>query len=292
MEPTEQEHRCVRAEHRPRPRRGASGPDGHHGHQGVGAVQGRDRGRRRPRGLDGLDRPAAQGPLLRPRRGRRRRVGPDRLQGRPRHPAPLHRARDGAGGAAALPRGQARHRPAGHRRLLLRLRRREAVRPRGPRQDRDRDAQDHQGGSALRASRHHRRRRDQRAPGRALQDRAHRAQGLRQRRERGRGRERRGGRGRADHLRQRPPQRRRRLVRPVPRPAPAHHQADPRLQADAVGGGVLARRREEQDAAAHLRHRLGVQGGARGAPAPHRGGRAPRPTRSARDSRSSTPRAV
>ena len=41
--------------------------------------------------------------------------------------------------------------------------------------------------------------------------------------------------------------------------------------------GVLARRREEQAAPAHLRHRLGVQGGARGAPPPDRGGRASRP---------------
>ncbi len=65
--------------------------------------------------------------------------------------------------------------------------------------------------------------------------------------------------------------------RPVPRPAPADHQAHPGVQADAVGRGVLARRREEQAAAADLRHRLGVQGGARGAPAPDRGGRAARP---------------
>ena len=67
------------------------------------------------------------------------------------------------------------------------------------------------------------------------------------------------------------------MERPVPRPAPADHQADPGVQADALGRGVLARRREEQAAPAHLRHRLGVQGGARGAPAPHRGGRAARP---------------
>ena len=85
-----------------------------------------------------------------------------------------------------------------------------------------------------------------------------------------------GGR-RADHLRQRAPQRRRRLVRPVPRPAPADHQADPGLQADAHRRGVLARRREEQAAAADLRHRVGVQGGARRAPPPDRGGRAARP---------------
>ncbi len=63
----------------------------------------------------------------------------------------------------------------------------------------------------------------------------------------------------------------------MPRPAPADHQADPGVQADAVGGGVLARRREEQAAPARLRHRLGVEGGARGAPAPDRGGRAARP---------------
>ena len=63
----------------------------------------------------------------------------------------------------------------------------------------------------------------------------------------------------------------------MPRPAPAHDQADPGVQADALRRGVLARRREEQAAPAHLRHRLGEQGGARGAPAPHRGGRAARP---------------
>ena len=115
-----------------------------------------------------------------------------------------------------------------------------------------------------------------RAPGRALQDRADRPQGRRRclghrgclRRGRGR---------RADHLRQHRPQRRGQVVRPVPRPAPADHQADPRLQADAQRSGVLARRREEQAAPAHLRHRLGDQGGARGAPPPHRGGRAARP---------------
>ena len=55
------------------------------------------------------------------------------------------------------------------------------------------------------------------------------------------------------------------------------HQADPGVQADALGRGVLARQREEQAAAAHLRHRLGEQGGARGAPPPPRGGREARP---------------
>ena len=78
-----------------------------------------------------------------------------------------------------FPDGQARHRPADRQRLLLRLRRRDPVRPRGPGQDRVRDAQDHQGGPALRAPGHHRRRRPRRAQGRALQDRADRAQGRR-----------------------------------------------------------------------------------------------------------------
>ena len=85
------------------------------------------------------------------------------------------------------------------------------------------------------------------------------------------------GAGELDDLRQPPPQRRPGVEGPVPRPAPADHQAHPGLQADALGGGVLARRREEQAAAAHLRHRLAVQGGAGGAPRAHRRGRASRP---------------
>ena len=109
----------------------------------------------------------------------------------------------------------------------------------------------------------------------ALQARADRAQGLGGRRSRGC--ERRGRRRRADDLRQRQPQGRGGLEGPVPRAAPAHHQADPGVQADPVRRGVLAGQREEQAAAAHLRHRLGDQGSARGAPASHRGGRAARP---------------
>ena len=46
------------------------------------------------------------------------------------HPAPLDGARAGAGGPGALPRGEARDRPADRERLLLRLRRRDAVRAR------------------------------------------------------------------------------------------------------------------------------------------------------------------
>ncbi len=236
----------------------------------MGALPRRRRRRRRPR------RRAAQGPRLRARRRRRGRGRGHRQPRRPRHPAPLHRPRDGPGRAADLARGQAGHRTADRERLLLRLRRRDPLRARGPRQDRVGDAQDHQGEPALRASGHHRRRRPRRAEGRALQDRADRAQG-RRRCGRHRGRERRGRRRRAHHLRQHRPQRRGQVVRPVPRPAPAHHQADPRLQADAQCRGLLARRREEQAAPADLRHRVGVQGGPRGPPRADRRGREARP---------------
>ena len=53
----------------------------------------------------------------------------DRRAGRPRRPAALHRPRAGAGRPGALPRRQARHRPADRERLLLRLRRRRARSP-------------------------------------------------------------------------------------------------------------------------------------------------------------------
>ena len=175
-----------------------------------------------------------------------------------------------------MARRQARHRTAGRERLLLRLRRRDPVRARGPRQDRDRDAQDHQGGPAVLAPGGQRRRRPRRAPGRALQDRADRRSRAAPPRAAD-GAERRGRRRRADHLRQPAPRRRAGVEGPLPRPAPAHHQAHPGVQADAHRGGVLAWQREEQAAPAHLRHRLGEQGGPRRAPPPARGGREARP---------------
>ena len=51
-----------------------------------------------------------------------------------------------------------------------------------------------------------------------------------------------------------------RLEGPVPRPAPAEHPLHQGLQAGARGSRLLARLREESDAAAHLRHRMGQQG--------------------------------
>ena len=53
---------------------------------------------------------------------------------------------------------------------------------------------------------------------------------------------------------------RRRVRRSVPRPARGQHGQDQPQghQVDERGGRVLARRRKEQDAAAHLRHGLGI----------------------------------
>ena len=59
--------------------------------------------------------------------GHRRRAGRARLARRPQRAAPLDRARARPGRAGRLPRGQAGHRPADRERLLLRLRRRQAV---------------------------------------------------------------------------------------------------------------------------------------------------------------------
>ncbi len=102
----------------------------------------------------------------------------DRQRRRPRHPASLHRARDGPGGAGPVPGRQARHRSADRERLLLRLRRRDPVRARGPREDRDPDAQDRQGEPALLAPAGLRRRRARRAGRRALQAGADRPEGF------------------------------------------------------------------------------------------------------------------
>ena len=66
--------------------------------------------------------------------------------------------------------------------------------------------------------------------------------------------------GRAEHVRQRGPRGQHRLEGPVPRPAPAEHPLHQGLQAGARGRRLLARLREEPDAAAHLRHRMGQQG--------------------------------
>ena len=76
-----------------------------------------------------------------------------------------------------------------------------------------------------------------------------------------------GGR-RADRLRQpQSPYPRTGLGRPVPRPAHPDHPLHPGVQADPQLGGVLARQPGQRQPAAHLRHGVGVAGGARAAPA-------------------------
>ena len=109
----------------------------------------------------------------------------DRRAGRAQRAAPLHRARAGAGGAGPLPRGQARHRAADRQRLLLRLRRAQAVPSRGSRQAREADAGDHQVGPDVPAPPLRLAGRGQgRAGRRAVQARAGRHQGRRGRRPR------------------------------------------------------------------------------------------------------------
>ncbi len=67
--------------------------------------------------------------------------------------------------------------------------------------------------------------------------------------------------------------------RSLRRPASAlDRQARPGLQADEGRRRLLARRRQERAAAAHLRHRLGEQEGARPVPLPARGGGEARPS--------------
>ncbi len=68
-----------------------------------------------------------------------------------------------------------------------------------------------------------------------------------------------------------------RLRRPLPRPARAVHRQAQGLQADEGRRGLLARRLEERDAPAHLRHRVGEEGGPGRVPPHARGGREARP---------------
>ena len=271
---TSKEHRVGAEEHpADRGRRAAGGDARHH------------RPRPLPREADHR-RHAGGRPALGPGPGdpcrRVRRSGGHHGARGPRGAAALHRPRDGPGRAAAAPGRQARHRPVHHGRLLLRLRRRRALHPRGPQADLLAHAEDREVRPDLPPPRRGRGDRPRRDGGRALQARAARQEGRRGHRRRGRLR---GGRGRGDHhLRQRGPQdRRRRVVRPLPRPAPALHQAHrQRLRAHPLRRRLLARQREEQAAAAHLRHRVGQQGRPQGLPGAPRRGRAPRPPQARR----------
>ena len=205
------------------------------------------------------------------RRGRGRRGRAVRERGRPRGAAALRRPRAGPGRPGAVPRHAAGHRAAGQGRLLLRLPAGAAVHARGPRGHREEDERHHAAAAAVQPPRRRRGRGPRRAGAREVQARADRAQGQ------GRlGGVRRGRRPRADDLRQ-PARRRGGLGRPVPWPAPADHPRRPGLQDHAQRGRVLARRPGQRAAAAHLRHRVGVQGRPEGVPDHARGGREARP---------------
>ena len=140
--------------------------------------------------------------------------------------------------------------PADRRRLLLRLRpaRRRDLHPRRPRAPRRPHAGHHRRAPALRARRDPRGRGARAVPRPPVQDRDHPGPGRRPDV---------GHRDRAGaHLRQPAT-----LHRPVPRPPRAPHRSAGSLQADAGGRRLLARRRAEPDAAAHLRHGLGLEEG-------------------------------
>ena len=195
---------------------------------------------------------------------------PDRPRpGRPGGPAPHHRPRDGPGHAPAVRQGRAvHHRPGADGRLpvrlLLRLRPAQAHRPGGPAEDR---------------GRRWRRSSQEDLPIRRLElDMAEARRRMAQRGPAVQGRDDRrpGGRG---ARRSRQPVRAGRFPGHVPRPAPARHRPAQGVQAAEHRRGVLARRREEQDAHPHLRHGVLRQEGPRRAPGADRGGQEARPPR-------------
>ena len=258
----------VRQHHRVRRRQRAIGRGADHGGRAV---------RRRPlhRRRAGQRRASRPGPPA----GRRRcrRAGGHRLGRRAGRPSALVRPRAGPGRPAAAPRRQARHRPADPRRVLLRLRRRHAVPPRRPQGARAGHAEDRQRGPAVRAPRGH----PTRTPCASWPAEPYKCELVGLKGGASEAAEGAGGRSRrraAEHLRQRPTRRHPRVGRPVPRPAPARHQAHrQRLQGHALGRRVLARRPAQPPAAAHLRHRLAHQSRPHGIPRPARRGRAARP---------------
>ena len=197
-----------------------------------------------------------------------RRAGRDRHRpqpGRARPDPPRRRARDGDGGDGALSGHQDLDRAADRERLLLRLRvprGREGHR-RGPRADRGADARARRGRRAVRA---HRRARSTRREQRF----AERGPGLQ---------------GRADPR----PASRTRASRPCRctatgpftdlcrGPARALDRAHQGVQAAVARGRLLARRRAQQDADPHLRHRVLLEEGPRAPPRAARAGARPRP---------------
>ena len=174
----------------------------------------------------------------------------DRIR-QPRRPARAgadparRRARAGGSGAVAVAGHAGDHRPGDRERLLLRLLPQPAVHAGRPAGDRKEDEGDHRARPAVHEGSVVARQDQADLPrhGRELQGRA-------DRRHSGRP---------ADQDLQAG-----RLVRSLPRPAhDLDRQGRQRLQADEGGGRLLARRLEQSDAHAHLRHRLRQAGRAR-----------------------------
>ena len=183
----------------------------------------------------------------------------DEADGARAHP-PRLRPHHGPRRAGAVARREGHHRPGDRERLVLRLRPRRGVHPRGPRHHRGADARDHR----------------RARPG------AHRGLGPRPRHPplRGDGRALQGRARRGDPRRRPDPHVLARAVAgPLPRPAPRQHRAGAarRLQAHLDRRRLLARRFAPPDAPAHLRRRLPHQGRPRRLPPPARGGGQARP---------------
>ena len=136
-----------------------------------------------------LHRPLPAGAVVEPVRSKARRA---------EYPAALRRARRRPGRPVPAPRGQAGHRTADHRRLLLRLRPGRALHPDDLRELEKAMTRSSRSGSASGVGRSPTTRRGRARP-RAVQAGAHRRQGRRRGR---RWRERGSKRGRTDHLRQ------------------------------------------------------------------------------------------
>ena len=154
------------------------------------------------------------------------------------HPS-LSRAHHGRGRARPLPGGYVRRRPAHRRRLLLRLLRPPAIHAGGHRTHRGPHARDDRERRAFRAAGTDPRGCDRTLCGPALQARNHRCY------PRGR---------RHHHVRPR------RVRRSVPWAARRVVRRGGGVQADERRGRLLARRRAQRDASAHLRHGVGIRG--------------------------------
>ncbi len=211
----------------------------------------RRRAARRPRRRSVTSRSTADGELG-------GRVG--RVAGRPRRPAPLDRPPDGAGGEAPVSRHADHHRSGDRGRLLLRLQEGHALHARGSRAHRGGDARDRQ--AAIFPVVREEMARDEAI---ALLPRAW-ARTTRR-----------------EIIDGMPEDARRSLYRQgefvdlCRGPHVPSTGVHPRLQAHRHRRRLLARRRAQRDAAAHLRHRVREQGGARGASGAHRGGEEARP---------------